>query len=505
MNSTLIAKLLAFILYLGIMIYIGIRSYKKNSSASDYFLGGRQIGPWFTALSAEASDMSGWLLLGLPGLASFWGLKEAFWTALGLILGTYFNWLFVAKRLRKYSIHAGNAITIPEYLTNRFHDEKRILSTISSLLILFFFTFYTASGFLTCAKLFNNVFGLDYMLSLGLSMIIILTYTLLGGFLAVVTTDFIQGIIMFIALVVTVIAAIIATGGITSTYSAIASLGQEFVNPFASTGPEFGFIDIISTFAWGLGYLGMPHILVRFMAIRSNREIRVSRHIAMVWVIIAFIASLMMGVVGRVYLVATPFATQAAAETIFIVSMQKLFPAFIAGLFLCGILAASMSTSDSQLLVAASAFSKDVYKAIIKKDASEKQTLRVSRLTVVVISLIAGFMAMDPNSSIFEVVSYAWAGFGASFGPVIVLSLFWKNTSRDGAIGGMISGFITVVVWKALSGGIFDVYELLPAFIVATLVIVFISYLQRDHIDPKVIEEFEIFLEIDDDIQDSEN
>lgn len=504
MNSSIIAKLIAFALYLGILIYIGIRTYKKNSNANDYFLGGRQIGPWFTALSAEASDMSGWLLLGLPGLACFWGLKEAFWTALGLILGTYFNWLFVAKRLRKYSIHAGNSITIPEYLTNRFHDEKHILSTISSLLILFFFTFYTASGFLTCAKLFNNVFNLNYIVALVLAIIIILTYTLLGGFLAVVTTDFIQGIIMFIALVVTVIAAIIATGGISSTYNAISSLGQEFVNPFASTGPEFGLIDIISTFAWGLGYCGMPHILVRFMAIRSNREIKVSRRIAMVWVTIAFIASLMMGIVGRIYLVSTPFATQAAAETVFIISMQKLFPAFIAGIFLCGILAASMSTSDSQLLVAASAFSKDVYKAIIKKDASDKQTLRVSRITVIVLSLIAGLMAMDPNSSIFEVVSYAWAGFGASFGPVIVLSLFWKGTSRDGAIWGMISGFITVVVWKALKGGIFDVYELLPAFIVATLVIIIISHIQRKHIDPKVTEEFELYLAIDEEVQDTE-
>jgi len=502
MNSSMVAIILAFTLYLAVLVYIGIRSYAKNSNADDYFLGGRQLGPWFTALSAEASDMSGWLLMGLPGLACFLGLKEAFWTAIGLILGTYLNWLFVAKRLRKYSIHAGNSITIPEYLTNRFHDERHYLSSISSLLILFFFTFYTASGFLTCAKLFTNVFGLSYHASLLLGMAVILIYTLLGGFLAVVSTDFIQGIVMFIALIATVLFAVIALGGIESTYTAVASLGEEFVTPFTKSGPSFSVIQILSSLAWGLGYCGMPHILVRFMAIRSNKEIKVSRRIAMVWVIIAFIAALLMGVIGHIYVLPMTFATQAAAENVFGISMKNLFPAFIAGIFLCGILAASMSTADSQLLVAASAFSKDVYKAILKKDASEKQTLLVSRLTVLVVAAVAGLLAMDPDSSIFEVVSYAWAGFGASFGPVILLSLFWRGTSRMGAIAGMVSGFVTVLIWKALSGGIFDVYELLPGFFIATLVIVVISLLRRNKIDPKVIEEFNDYLAIKDSDQD---
>ncbi|MCH3915993.1 MAG: sodium/proline symporter PutP [Spirochaetia bacterium] len=503
MKSSMVATILAFAIYLVILIVIGIKSYGKNSDADDYFLAGRQLGPWFTALSAEASDMSGWLLMGLPGLACFLGLKEAFWTALGLSVGTYLNWLFVAKRLRKYSIHAGNSITIPEYLTNRFHDEKHILSTIASILILIFFTVYTASGFLTCAKLFNSVFGLSYPVALLLGVAVILGYTLLGGFLAVVSTDFIQGILMFIALISTVLFATAALGGFDKTYAAVASIGQEFITPFAKSGPSFGFMQIVSALAWGLGYCGMPHILVRFMAIRSNKEIKTSRRIAMVWVVIALIAALLMGVIGHAFLAPTTFASQAEAEKVFIISMQRLFPAFIAGIFLCGILAASMSTADSQLLVAASAFSKDVYKALLRKDASDKETLLVSRITVLTVALIAGLLAMDPTSSIFDVVSYAWAGFGASFGPVILLSLFWKKASREGAIAGMISGFVTVVIWKQLSGGIFDVYELLPGFIIALLVMLVIGLVRQDRQDPMVAGQFDEFLAIKDSDQDA--
>jgi sodium/proline symporter len=480
------------------MIAIGIITYKKTHSTSDYFLGGRSVGPWFTALSAEASDMSGWLLMGLPGVAYFTGLKEAFWTAAGLIIGTYLNWFFVAKRIRKYSIHAKDAITIPEFLANRFHDKSNILKTISSLLIIIFFIVYTASGFLASAKLFNAVFGLNYYIALILGVIVILGYTLLGGYLAVVTTDFFQGSLMFIALVLTAIIGTALSGGPGEAVSKLGEFGQQFINPFVATpGTKFGAIDIISALSWGLGYFGMPHILVRFMSIRSNEEVKTSRRIAMVWVTIAMAAALIVGVIGKVFLLPLVYESQGAAETVFIASMQQIFPTFIAGIFLCAILAASMSTSDSQLLVAASAFSKDVYKAFLRKDASDKETLAVSRLTVLVITVIAIFLAMDPSSSIFDIVSYAWAGFGATFGPVILASLFWRKSSRNGAIAAMVGGFVTVVLWKQLSGGIFDIYELLPGFIVASMCMIVFSLLEK-HPDKEMLSEFDKFQALED-------
>ena len=484
---------MAFALYLTSMIAIGIVTYKKTHSTSDYFLGGRSVGPWFTALSAEASDMSGWLLMGLPGVAYFTGLKEAFWTAAGLIIGTYLNWFFVAKRIRKYSIHAKDAITIPEFLANRFHDKTNILKTISSLLIIIFFVVYTASGFLASAKLFNAVFGLNYYLALLLGVIVILGYTLLGGYLAVVKTEFFQGSLMFVALLLTAVIATILSGGPGEAVAKLGEFGQQFLNPFAATpGTKFGAIDIISALSWGLGYFGMPHILVRFMSIRSNDEVKTSRRIAMVWVTVAMAAALIVGVIGKVFLLPMVYESQGAAETVFIASMQKIFPTFIAGIFLCAILAASMSTSDSQLLVAASAFSKDVYKAFIRKDASDKETLAVSRITVLVIAVIAIFLAMDPSSSIFDIVSYAWAGFGATFGPVILASLFWRKASKNGAVAAMVGGFCTVVLWKQLSGGIFDIYELLPGFIVASVLMIVFSLLDK-HPDQEMIAEFDRF------------
>jgi sodium/proline symporter len=498
MTSNNLITALAFALYLGSMICIGIVTYKKTHSTSDYFLGGRSVGPWFTALSAEASDMSGWLLMGLPGVAYFWGLQEAFWTATGLIVGTYLNWLFVAKRIRKYSIHAKDSITIPEFFANRFHDKSNALKTISSILIIIFFVVYTASGFLASAKLFNAVFGLNYYLALCLGVLVILGYTLLGGYLAVVTTDFFQGSLMFVALVLTAISATVSIGGPASAVDKLSQIGSQFVNPFtASSGTPLGVLDIVSNLAWGLGYFGMPHILIRFMSIRSNEEVKTSRRIAMVWVLIAMVAALAVGVLGRIFLLPLVYESQAAAEAVFIASMQKIFPAFIAGIFLCAILAASMSTSDSQLLVAASAFSKDVYKAFIRKDASDKETLTVSRVTVLVITVIAIFLAMDPNSSIFDIVSYAWAGFGASFGPVVLASLFWRKASRNGALAAMIGGFLTVVVWKQLSGGLFDVYELLPGFIVSSILMVVFSLLEK-HPDEEMLAEFDHFMALED-------
>lgn len=498
MNTYQVLTALAFALYLGLMLAIGFFTFRKTKSTSDYFLGGRSIGPWFTALSAEASDMSGWLLMGLPGLAYFTGLQEAFWTAVGLLIGTYLNWLLVAKRMRKYTIHAKDSITIPEFLTNRFHDKSNVLQTISSLIILVFFVVYTASGFLACAKLFTAVFGMNYYAALLLGVVVILGYTLLGGYLAVVATDFLQGSLMFVALVATGLIALFAIGGPAHTFTELAKFGEHFINPFITPpGTTYGFLQILSALAWGLGYFGMPHILIRFMSIRSNAEVKTSRRIAMVWVTIAMAAALLVGVVGKIFLLPLEYASQSAAESVFIASMQKIFPTFIAGFFLCAILAASMSTADSQLLVASSAFSKDVYKALLRKDASDKETLLVSRITVVVITIIAIFLAMDPNSSIFDVVSYAWAGFGATFGPVILASLFWRKSTKNGAIAAMVGGFLTVIIWKQLSGGIFDVYELLPGFILASILMIVFSLLDK-HPDPKMLEEFDAFVAIED-------
>ena len=498
MNNYQLITALAFALYLGLMLTIGFFTFRKTKSTSDYFLGGRSIGPWFTALSAEASDMSGWLLMGLPGLAYFTGLQEAFWTAVGLLIGTYLNWLFVAKRMRKYSIHAKDAITIPEFLANRFHDKSKVLQTISSIIILLFFIVYTASGFLASAKLFTAVFGMNYYVALFLGVVVILGYTLLGGYLAVVATDFLQGSLMFVALVATGLIALFALGGPAHTFNELATFGEHFINPFVTPpGTTYGFLQILSALAWGLGYFGMPHILVRFMSIRSNKEVKTSRRIAMTWVTIAMAAALLVGVVGKQFLLPLTYKTQSAAESVFIASMQKIFPTFIAGFFLCAILAASMSTSDSQLLVASSAFSKDVYKAFIRKNASDKETLLVSRLTVIAITIIAIFLAMDPNSSIFDIVSYAWAGFGATFGPVIIASLFWRRASKNGAIAAMIGGGLTVIIWKQLSGGIFSIYELLPGFIIASICMVLFSLLEK-HPDESVFKDFDAFIAIED-------
>ncbi|OJF77372.1 MAG: sodium/proline symporter [Treponema sp. CETP13] len=490
-----VSILIAFGLYLGFMVYLGWRYSKKTTTSSDFFLGGRQVGPWMTALSAEASDMSGWLLMGLPGVAYLGGMTDAFWTAIGLILGTYFNWLLVAKRLRKFSIHCNDSITIPEYFTNRFKDESHILSAVAVIIILVFFTVYTASGFVAVAKLFNSVFHLPYMIALVLGIVAILAYTLLGGYLAVCATDFVQGTLMFFALVITGIVMIISLGGPVQAIEAVNKLGNGYLNPFAS-GNGYGAKAIISALAWGLGYFGMPHILVRFMGIRSNQDVKISRRIAMVWVVIAFIAALLVGAFGRIYLL--PMILEgSASETVLIHSLVKIFPAFIAGIFLCGIMAAAMSTADSQLLVASSAFSRDIFKAFIKKDASEKLLLLVSRFCVAGVAVIAFFFALDPNSSVFSLVSYAWAGFGATFGPIILLSLFWRRITRNGALSGLIAGFITVVVWKVLSGGIFDIYEILPGFIVCLVITVIVSLLGKNK-NPEVEAIYDEFITIKD-------
>ena len=496
MTGELITKIAAFVLYLGFMVVIGLRYMSKNNSALDFFLGGRKTGPWMTALSAEASDMSGWLLMGLPGLAYLGGMKEAFWTATGLVVGTYLNWLIVAKPLRKCTIAFGDSITIPEFLTNRFKDKSHVLAAISVVFIALFFTIYTASGFVACAKLFNSVFGLPYYAGLTIGLVVILSYTILGGYLAVCATDFIQGTLMFIALIITTSVMIAVLGGPAQAFEkvnnfAARAMAGEFGDIMKEkfiANQSYSAVSAISAAAWGLGYFGMPHILVRFMGIRSNTEIKLSRRIATVWVITAFVGAVVVGSTGTAYL--SGVLTPEMAETVFSASMQQMYPSFVAGLFLCAILAAAMSTADSQLLVASSAFSRDVYKGLLKKDAKEKEVLNISRITVFVIAAVAFIISLNPKSSIFSLVSYAWAGFGAAFGPVILLALFWRGMTRNGALAGLIAGGVTVIAWHNLKGGVFNIYEILPGFFACLIFAVAFSLLQKNK-DAEMLAEFD--------------
>lgn len=499
MSLQIAAKISAFILYLGFMVYIGLRNARKNNSSSDFFLGGRKVGPWVTALSAEASDSSAWLLMGLPGLCYLGGIKETFWTAVGLILGTYLNWLFVAKPLRRCTIAFGDSITIPEFLTNRFKDKTHLLSIISVVFIVLFFTIYTASGFVACAKLFKSVFGLPYHAGLVIGLAVILSYTIMGGYLAVCTTDFIQGLLIFIAFVVSSAIIIVSLGGPAEAFSKASDFsqralngdfGREMLEKFSNNSRYSG-MSIISALAWGLGYFGMPHIIVRFMGIRSEEELSKARKIGTSWMIISYIGTFIIGTLGTVYLLPM-LLNGATSETVFSETMLKMYPAFISGLFLCAILAASMSTADSQLLSAASAVSRDIFKGIIRKDADEKTVLRIGRITVFAIAAVAFVLSLNPESSIFGLVSYAWAGFGATFGPLILLALFWRGMTGKGAIAGLAAGGITVVAWHNLKGGIFGIYEILPGFAACTLFAVIVSLLDKNK-NAQMLAEFDSY------------
>ena len=511
MSAQIVAKIIAFVLYLGFMVYIGLRSAKKNNSSMDFFLGGRKVGPWITALSAEASDSSAWLLMGLPGLCYLGGVKETFWTAVGLIVGTYLNWLFVAKPLRKCTISFGDSITIPEFFTNRFKDKTHLLTIISVFFIVLFFTIYTASGFVACAKLFNSVFGLKYHIGLVIGLVVILSYTILGGYLAVCTTDFIQGALIFVAFVFSAVIAVVSLGGPAEAMAKVSDFsvravngqfGAEMAEKFIAN-KSFSAMSVISALAWGLGYFGMPHIIIRFMGIRSNAEIKTARRVGTVWMVIAYIGTFIIGSLGTVYLAGGDLANPlmilsgGAEETVFSATMQQMYPAFIAGLFLCAILAASMSTADSQLLSASSAGSLDIYKGLINKDADEKTVMNVSRITVLVIAAIAFVLSLNPASSIFGLVSYAWAGFGSTFGPLVILALFWRGMTNKGAIAGLIAGGVTVVLWHNLKGGIFNVYEILPGFIACLVFAVAVSLLDQNK-NPEMLAEFDAYKKMED-------
>lgn len=520
MTLQMVAQIVAFVLYLGLMVFVGLRSAKSNSTSSDFFLGGRKIGPWVTALSAEASDSSAWLLMGLPGLCYLGGFKETFWTAIGLIAGTYLAWLFIAKNLRKCSVAFGDSITIPEFLTNRFNDKTHILSIVSVFFIVAFFTIYTASGFVACAKLFRSVFGLNWNVGLLIGFVIILSYTILGGYRAVCTTDFIQGALIFIAFIVSATVIICSLGGVSNAVAQVQSFsdratsgefGKTILNTFKAN-KNFTPLSAISALAWSLGYFGMPHIIIRFMGCRSNREIKTARRVGIIWMIIAYIGTFIIGTLGTAYLLKNGILLGAdAAETtvsgiralgtgtqeaVFSETMLKMFPAFIAGIFLCAILAAAMSTADSQLLSASSAVSQDIFKGLIKKDASDKTVLNISRISVFVIAVLGLMLSLNPESSIFGLVSFAWSGFGGTFGPLIILALYWKRTTATGAIAGLICGGVTDVAWHYLHGGIFDIYEILPAFIVCLVVTVVVSLLTE--VDEETVRKFEEYKNLED-------
>ena len=511
--------MLAMLLYFVVVVVVGfIYAKRSNSSSEEYFLGGRGLGPGLTALSAEASDLSGWLLMGLPGIAYFTGASDAMWTAIGLIIGTYLNWKFVAKRLRKYSEKAGNAITVPDFFSNRFHDTKHILMTIAAIIILLFFSIYTGSCFVTCGKLFATLFGWDYAVMMVIGAIIVFLYTFLGGYLSVCTTDLIQGTLMFFALATVFIGSVTAAGGVENTVAFLQGIpgflsgtematpvldesGQQVVQdgmPLFSDPTSYGIVTIVSGLAWGLGYFGMPQVLVRFMSVRHSDEIKKSRIIAMIWLVISLSSAVCIGLIGRA-VVPDAFLTQSDAENIFIILSRMLLPSFMCGLVVSGIFAAAMSSSSSYLLISGSAVATNIFKGLIKRDATDQQVMIVARLTLVAVLFFGVFISLDQNSSIFNIVSYAWAGFGASFGPLMLLSLYWRRTTLPGAVAGMITGAVTVVVWNMFVkplGGWFGVYELLPGFVIALAVIVVVSLLTKEP-EKEVTDEFDSYMDLD--------
>lgn len=501
MTTAQICIIIAIVLYLAAMVGIGAWYSKKNKNTDDFYLGGRKLGPLVTAMSAEASDMSSYLLMGLPGLAVVYGIAEASWTAIGLAIGTYINWLLVAKRIRLYS-HKINAVTIPEFFAKRFHDNAKVLSLIAALIIIIFFVPYTASGFSACGKLFSSLFGVDYQIAMIISAVVIVLYTTLGGFSAASTTDLIQSIVMTVALFVVVGFGVAQAGGVHAVIENASQLPAYF--SLTSTGDgaggttPYGGLTIVSTLAWGLGYFGMPHILLRFMAIEDSKKLKTSRRIASVWVVISMAVAIFIGTVGVGMIGAGVLDDGFDGERIIIeisklLSTYGILPALVAGVILSGILAATMSTADSQLLAASSSASQDIFISFFKVKLSQKKAMLIARASVVLISVIGVIIALDENSSIFRVVSFAWAGFGAAFGPLVLFSLFWKRTNKAGAIAGMVIGGAMVFIWKyiiAKLSPVLNIYELLPAFILSSLAIVVVSLLTKAP-DKSITDEFD--------------
>ncbi len=471
--------LIVFVIYLLFMLAIGGIFFRKTESTSDYFLGDRKLNKWVAALSAQASDMSGWLLLGLPGAAYLTGLSSG-WIAIGLIIGTYLNWKFVAKRLRKYTETTSNALTLSEYFARRFRDPTKLLEVVSALFILVFFLIYTASGFVAGAKLFSTVFEMSYLTALIVGVVVIVSYTFLGGFNAVCWTDFFQGSLMFMAILAVPVVALFVLGGPGEAATTLNDVDPKLFSVFPENkaGTAFSLLlGLVSSMAWGLGYFGQPHILARFMAIRSAEDVKPARRIAMVWVVLALAGAIAIGLLGRGLI--DPVLSKADSETVFMVMVGQLFPPLLAGVLLAAILAAIMSTADSQLLVTTSAITEDFYKTLIRKNASDTELVWVSRLCVVGVALFACCFALNPEHSVLELVAYAWAGFGAAFGPTIIFSLYWKRMTWQGALGGIIAGGLTVLGWQHLQGGIFDIYEIVPGFLLSSIAIVVLSLISK--------------------------
>ncbi|MCR5136944.1 MAG: sodium/proline symporter [Oscillospiraceae bacterium] len=505
MSSSAVFVIIAILVYLAGMLFIGYRHSRDTKSSSDFYLGGRRLGPITAAMSTEASDMSAYLLMGVPGLALFCGVAEAGWTAIGLAAGTYLNWLIVARRLRVYSARL-DAITVPDFLARRFRDNTRIIETVGALVIIIFFVPYTASGFVACGKLFNNMFGWDYTTTMIISAVVIVAYCTMGGFMAASITSLIQSMVMTFALIVVLIFGIHSAGG----WDAVVANAQTvpgYLSFFANTNIEassagtYGGITILSTMAWGLGYFGMPHILIHFMAAKDEKNITVSRRIAAGWVIISLGVAVIIGLVGFAMVnagIIDGFASSSEAESVLVrvsalMSQKNVFFAIIAGIILAGILSATMSTADVQLLAAASGITQNLLLDVFGLKLDEKKNLLIARIGVIAIAVIAVFFAMDPNSSIFRVVSFAWAGFGATFGPIVLFALFWKRCNKFGAIAGMISGAVMIFVWKYAvrpMGGIWDIYELLPAFVVSCVMIVLFSLITKAP-EAEIVREFE--------------
>lgn len=477
------------VVYLVGMLIIGFRCARKNELSADFYLGGRKLGPLVTAMSAEASDMSSYLLMGLPGLAYLSGVADVGWTAIGLAVGTYLNWLFTALRLRRYTQETGS-FTIPQFFSRRFRDDKNILAVLAAVIIIIFFIPYTASSFAACGKLFSSLFGMNYMTAMIISAVVIVAYTTAGGFFAASATDFVQSIIMTVAIVFVLVFSTISAGGIdvvvenAKALPGYLSLTASYIEDTGKSEP-YNLLHIITTLSWGLGYFGMPHILLRFMAIEDEKKLKLSRRVASIWVVIAMAMAVLIGIVGRA-LSNTGLVDQLHGndtETIIVrvahlLSTYGAFPAIMAGLILAGILASTMSTADSQLLAAASSVSENILREAFHLKISEKKSMLAARLTVIGIAILGIIIACNPDSSVFGIVSFAWAGFGAAFGPLVICSLFWKRTTLPGAIAGMVSGGAMVFIWKYLIkpiGGVFGIYELLPAFLVGLAVMVIVS------------------------------
>ena len=500
--------MLTILVYLGGMIIIGIYCSKKNENVGDFYLGGRKLGPFVTAMSAEASDMSSYLLMGLPGLAYLSGVADVGWTAIGLAIGTYLNWLVVAKKIRIYT-HRLDAITIPDFFSRRYHDEKNILMCIAAVVIIIFFIPYTASGFAACGKLFSTLFGVNYIPAMVISAIVIVLYTAMGGFLAASTTDLIQGIVMSIALLIIVFFGIHIAGGFDAVMDNARSM-TGYLNltmthdPVSKTASPYGFLTICSTLAWALGYFGMPHILLRFMAIEDHNKLKLSRRIAVIWVVIAMGVAILIGIIGNAMtkVGAVPLLEGSASETIIVcvsdlLSKHGCLAAIVAGIVLSGILAATMSTADSQLLVSASSVAEDIFKGLLKKDADDKTVMNVSRITVLVVAVLAYIIAWNPNNTVMGLVSNAWAGLGAAFGPLVVMSLYWKRTNFPGAVAGIVTGALAVIIWDYIPlvggqtlGKATGLYSLVVGFGLGLIAIIAVSLATKAPSE-EMLQEFE--------------